>query len=239
MGLCYTFSYIRWLSLKSLLIILICILAKEGYAMSDWKFSEAELKLGPLFSEISVQGKVTLKKLLTDSHRAIDTEVIYGEQGADARRFITRKSIEAIMKESKASPAIFQLLSLIPENVEFIPETETQYDFDFDWTSDKANPRITQFIKSHSNGWHQLPYIGIPVPPTSWSGTAQMELKFGSDILKFRSHAAKAIWSLGSKYWGYVRIFYPKSDKKSNVVLVEISDPMDTFGDNGLYVITK
>ncbi len=120
----------------------------------------------------------------------------------------------------------------------FISHFGTQYSFNKPDKTDRAhNLVITDFVtKYKTDSWNTfLPFSGLI--PTEKMGSAKYSFNINNETINFRSIAMKKIWSFKDIYWGYAKIYSTRNGKDKAPLLIEMSDPMDSYLDNGFYLI--
>ena len=87
-----------------------------------------------------------------------------------------------------------------------------------------------------SDDWNEY-LIGIKEIPTKQVGSGLYQFRINNEIIRFRSHAEKKLWSWRKVYWGYVTIYSTTRGKAQAPLLIEIADPNNNHFDNGYYLV--
>ncbi len=120
----------------------------------------------------------------------------------------------------------------------FISHYETQYCFEEPDKTDRVhNLVITDFVTRYkTDSWNAyLPMSGRI--PTERVGSAKYSFSIDNETLNFRSIAMKKMWTFKDVYWGYVKIYSTQNGKNKAPLLLEASHPMNSYHDNGYYLI--
>jgi hypothetical protein len=101
----------------------------------------------------------------------------------------------------------------------------------------KNNLVITDFVVNHlTSSWSTYALI-LKVIPLGQIGTAKYSFVVNGETIDFRTIAEKKIWSFSDKYWEYADIFSTNNGKNKAPLLILISHPMDSYLDNGFYLV--